>query len=221
MQREHSKYVTEEHHHEAGYDSYLTARIMILLSAKLEAAGTYVEDETTLSPRSSNATSPPTTPSKKNETPGTSLVSALMNSTKAMQIDDTTASKTPSPMAKSRYASRTMFDALESTSDNQEASTIAGANFALNPTARPFPIAATGDGAADSPGGSSGKKSSSSRKSKEMKSPKGKGKVAEKEPVLDAQMPPFNTDFWRLYANRLRVFGTVEGLLDLDPMRMA
>jgi len=33
-----------EYFHEAGYDSYLTARIMILLSAKLEAEGTYVEE---------------------------------------------------------------------------------------------------------------------------------------------------------------------------------
>ncbi|KAF1990949.1 ribonuclease CAF1, partial [Aulographum hederae CBS 113979] len=41
--KEHSRYLDEEAFHEAGYDSYLTARIMILLSAKLEAAGTYID----------------------------------------------------------------------------------------------------------------------------------------------------------------------------------
>lgn len=36
------KYLSGEYFHEAGYDSYLTARVMILLSVKLEAEGMYV-----------------------------------------------------------------------------------------------------------------------------------------------------------------------------------
>ena len=28
-------------------------------------------------------------------------------------------------------------------------------------------------------------------------------------------MPPLETDFWRVYANKLRLFGTVEGMLSL------
>jgi poly(A)-specific ribonuclease len=30
-------------------------------------------------------------------------------------------------------------------------------------------------------------------------------------------MPRFGTEFWRIYGNKLRVFGTSEGLFDLDP----
>ena len=32
-------------------------------------------------------------------------------------------------------------------------------------------------------------------------------------------MPPFSSDFWRVYGNKLRVFGTVEGVCDLNPER--
>ena len=39
---EHTKYVGGDFFHTAGYDAYLTARVMILLSAELEAAGVYL-----------------------------------------------------------------------------------------------------------------------------------------------------------------------------------
>ena len=34
-------------------------------------------------------------------------------------------------------------------------------------------------------------------------------------------IPPFNTNFWRVYGNRLRVFGTVEEMCDLTQKRIA
>lgn len=41
----HQRYKNDKPSHEAGYDSYMTARIVTRLSAKLEALGYYVESE--------------------------------------------------------------------------------------------------------------------------------------------------------------------------------
>jgi hypothetical protein len=102
-----------------------------------------------------------------------------------------------------------LFEALASSSppkkDDEDQSTrngVVGSRFALDPTARSFPISATGDDAADTT------------------ETKGKGRSKDKEPKLDSLMPPFTSDFWKVYANKLRVFGTVESMLDLDPMRI-
>ena len=173
VHKEHQKYVGEDMYHEAGYDSYLTARVMILLSAQLEAKGSYVADSV----------------------PGTPAVATP----KSMP------SQSPkSPVEASRFATKTMYEALMSDdATGTDDTTIVGSSFALNPNARPFPIAATeGTSQARSPG--------SEGKSKPNKHTQIK---------IDSVMPPFDSDFWRVYANKLRVFGTKEGLLDLDPQR--
>ena len=41
---EHDKYANDARAHEAGFDSFLTAKVLIRLSAKLEAAGHYVDE---------------------------------------------------------------------------------------------------------------------------------------------------------------------------------
>ncbi|KAJ9666986.1 hypothetical protein H2201_002819 [Coniosporium apollinis] len=53
-----TKYATAEATHEAGYDSCLTALVMILLSAKLEAAGTYTGDAKKPDPENAPAAAP-------------------------------------------------------------------------------------------------------------------------------------------------------------------
>lgn len=38
------------------------------------------------------------------------------------------------------------------------------------------------------------------------------------KPLLNlSMMPPFDNDFWKVYGNKLRVYGTQEGLCDLNP----
>jgi poly(A)-specific ribonuclease len=117
------------------------------------------------------------------------------------------------PKVTSRFATKTLFDALADVDGHEEQNgdtVIIGSSFALNPNARPFPIVSVAvDGASD------GAVLEASSPRKGAKKPK----VSELK--IDAIMPPFNTDFWRVYANKLRVFGTAEGLLDLDPARMA
>ena len=52
---EHPKYISAQPAHEAGFDSYLTAKVLIRLSAKLEAAGHYVDEYVTMPPSEDDA----------------------------------------------------------------------------------------------------------------------------------------------------------------------
>jgi poly(A)-specific ribonuclease len=106
----------EEAPHEAGYDSYLTARIIILLSAKLEASGTYLSED---------------------DGGGVSL-----------------------------------------TADGQGPIQTGLAALISDSSALSF-----------------------------------------KDQRQKTLMPPLESDFWKVYGNRLRVFGTDERVLDLDPTR--
>jgi poly(A)-specific ribonuclease len=193
---EHKKYVGEEMYHEAGYDSYLTARVAILLSAKLEAKGTYV-------------------PESGVNTPVTGTPNAKAHSTpkRGMNVNDNSAHLPPldPPPPTSRFGTRNLFEALLDHNTPTQDIDITGSSFSLNPNARPFPIAAKGDGAASTP--------THSRNTSKDET-KGRRKHGE-ELKIDDMMPPFSSDFWRVYANKLRVFGTVEGLLDLDPVKAA
>lgn len=210
MQEGYTKYVDEEMYHEAGYDSFLTARVMILLSSQLERKGQYLPDDRIpdSSPKfhrhkhkdsvavSMNATSPPaaSSPSKsfsKVQEP-TSYTSQPQNKQGPGSAKIT-----------SRFATKTLFEALASAVDDENnndeeveihGSAVVGSSFALDPSARPFPITDSGSHTAEQ---------------------------EETQAEQDAFMPPFTSDFWRVYANKLRVFGTVEGMLDLDPYRAA
>ena len=208
VHKDHGKYVGEEMYHEAGYDSYLTARVMILLSAQLEAKGRYVVTEST--------------PVKKR----TSEVPEIKTSPGSMDW----AQQRPPPLTQhleapamqtSRFATKTMYEALMDQNDapGSEDTTIIGSSFALNPNARPFPIASAADGALESSSSSIPTPLTPTKKSKRGAFQDNTAPVEGGELKIDSVMPPFASDFWRVYANKLRVFGTVEGLLDLDPGR--
>lgn len=58
--------------------------------------------------------------------------------------------------------------------------------------------------------------------SKTLRGGSGRAKPVVEEPPMpevesrrDGMMPAFHSDFWRVYGNKLRVFGTVEGVCDL------
>jgi poly(A)-specific ribonuclease len=196
----HGKYATDDMYHEAGYDSLLTAKVAILLSAKLEAQGTYVEDGRANNPapgtpvKAAQATPPPVC--KPGQQPARVVLPAQPRST-------------------SRFATKTLFDALADQSEHEDQDgppAIVGTSFALNPNARPFPIAAVPvDGTSES---------AASRGHSRVSSPSNLKNQKPAELKIDLVMPPWNADFWRVYSNKLRVFGTAEGLLDLDPSRM-
>ena len=195
------KYEDDEPLHEAGYDSLLTARVMILLSAKLEAQGMYVPERVAAAPMQQSPNRPPDNV-------------ILTDAAKKVQRD----TGMVTPMAPSRFATRTLYEALADMEDvtsvpsgalvKDDDSGITEAEFSnvragasglanpkvLDPTASPFRHSADME--------------------KEVRS-----KQVERAREIDKQMPPFDSGFWRVYANKLRIFGTVEGMLDLDPER--
>jgi len=227
----HNKYESTQAFHEAGYDSYLTARIMILLSAKLEAAGTYISSPTTLSEEGDYLTAPEEVAESPDsldggvllsidgKAPAQTIVAPPMSATSKSGSMRRKKRKADQVTPRTRFSSKTPFDALagltldddldaqtngvnlpspfqpttSSSSPTKPTALVSTPRFAFNPNASPFPSEVT-------VGGITRAKQSETKEA-------------------DPAMPPFESDFWRVYSNRLRVFGTEERLFDLDPRR--
>jgi len=126
LHSDYGKYAMDELPHEAGYDSYLTARVAIQLSTRLEALGTYVDDS---------------------ESADEQLERPLSHLTLTTD-QNTTQMKVFLPMRRCGRFSNV--------------------------------------------------------------------NILYQESDLAVNMPPAESDFWRVYGNKLRVFGTFENMLDLQ-----
>jgi poly(A)-specific ribonuclease len=209
--------------HEAGYDSYLTARVMILLSAKLEAAGSYIVNPSMFSEADDYHTAPESesSPSKpKAEVQGVGGAISITTNSEALKQTLLASpiskqkrkfkSKTPthSTSTRSRFASQTPFEALNALTIEDESDSHAHMNGA--PLPRPA-------GNETSPSSSVAPPRSQVFTPSFALNPSAHPFNRRKD--ADALMPPFESDFWRVYANKLRIFGTEERFLDLDPTR--
>ncbi|MCJ1283647.1 hypothetical protein MMC26_002978 [Xylographa opegraphella] len=224
LHEDHSKYSDLSIAHEAGYDSLMTARVFIRLSAKLEAAGHYVDSddeagwhtpaeeggflvdpangasprkaELLKQPSTSNhfihydpTTSPPV-PLRAEAVPPTPI-------TPRSPIPKPRKTKTTTSKIKTPFSHVGMFDALD------EASTSASDFTDLDQSDIP------GEPAAIS--------------AAEDFIDKWTTPLPSVPRVLDASeqpasrlIPPWDSDFWNVYGNKLRVNGTVEGVCDLS-----
>jgi len=270
----HDKYLTHEAFHEAGYDSYLTARVMILLSAKLEAAGTYVEESKLLEPTSDEevffSADEPDLPvesslnhavnGSRDKTEALVTVSGPQPDLIAPSVEhaDTTESskkkkkrskrtekkqpsrkdsktrpETDGPPTTTRFAQPTLFSRLRQMSlddgdddANDEAAAesliseprhrIAPNTNGPDPTAFASPPARLDPRAPPffAPGGSE----SWDEPQPQQPTESDRGQENSEE-VREGLMPAFSSDFWRVYGNKLRVFGTVEGVFPLTRVR--
>jgi poly(A)-specific ribonuclease len=214
---------------------------MILLSAQLEALGTYIPDVIRSSSPSAavlsdedvgfhtalESQSPSNSPRKGQSgvltingvVPLTLTTPPILrgNSNKKKYTHPKGKAKITPPARRSLFASKTTFEALaaleiedEDEVEDEEDQEALGTSIDFNSSAKPFSAPAqqvkkakvshvTAVGTQD-PG------TSATRAHKQNTGP-------------EALMPPFNSDFWRVYANRLRVFGTKERFLELDPLR--
>lgn len=211
---DHPKYSTQFVPHEAGYDALLTAKILIRLSAQLEAAGTYVHEKA--SPNSSDDENYETAPeeggpssdrarkrrkstaAKQTPSPEALKPSDAEVVAKGVSLGETETKPTKKarrrarkptivmeePMERSAFAHTTKFNLLEDLPSDEK------------PIAK-LPHVAQRGGAASAEPATEG------------------SSQPELKPKRDDMMPPFPSDFWRVYGNKLRVFGTVEGLCDL------
>ena len=151
---DHSKYTDYEAHHEAGYDSLLTAKVAIRLSAMLEAQ----KQDSGASSDDDNANGGV---SLQEHSESNGLVTAVTEAFKMSIINPVAAAVRPS----SQFAHTTAFDSLAE--DNGEDEQLPVLNW-------------------DGP-------------DQENKTP-------------FRLMPQWSGDLWREYGNRLRVFGTQEGI---------
>jgi len=167
---DHPKYSTLFVPHEAGYDSFLTAKVLIRLSAQLEIAGTYMNEQA--SPNSSDKDDYETAPED-----AAPPAQASSRGKKPKR-------KTKKPMERSAFSHATKFDVLGDLPSDEE-------TIFEQPSVAP--------------------RGRFGRAKPVVKGPP----QPEPLPKRNDMMPPFHSEFWRVYGNKLRVFGTVEGVCDL------
>lgn len=201
--------------HEAGFDSYLTAKVLIRLSAKLEAKLESARKAGHAESEDSFETAPEDTedggvslitltPKSKNENlrplngasgPDNGSISEAVTKTHARNFSDIKSkrgsnSKSVKALGNSNFAHATIFDLL-------------------------------GDIPADDSLSSPGRQVKTPTKKQGHSPHPSKSSNITYNPVLppaiialhdNTMMPPFQNDFWNIYSNRLRVNGTVEGI---------
>lgn len=194
---DHHKYLVGQSFHEAGFDSFLTAKICARLSAKLEAEGTYLDEDSVSSSDSEYATPP------EEEDGGVSIFASRLakfgissHSEKpppdqrrpSNKASKKTREKDVKPAQQSRYASANIFESLQAQPDEAQ------------------------DSLQDSDAEPRNSKSSSGRptESKRVKGLATNGRSGRAD-----LMPPWHSTFWKVYGNKLRVFGTAEGVCEL------
>ncbi|KAI4250428.1 MAG: hypothetical protein L6R40_000026 [Gallowayella cf. fulva] len=151
----HSKYASAKPSHEAGYDSYMTARVFLRLSTKLEASGKYLEEPP--SPVDDVFYTPPEMGVliDYNDIPG--QLQAIDESSSGSTSRPSSGSAVSRPM----FSHATKFDLLGDLSAEVDTITLEG-----------------------------------------RKQPPGR-------------LPAWESDFWKVYGNKLRVNGTIEEVSDV------
>ncbi|KAI9702583.1 MAG: hypothetical protein M1836_001063 [Candelina mexicana] len=211
----HTKYAFSAAAHEAGYDSLLTANVLIRLSSKLEASGTWVEgieepnqvtalealrllssdadDEDPSAPESSEQSqNPKTAPRKKKTKPKKKKKTKVVAKTRTL-TESSSSSGNPPPLTPAQRLAPP-----PGSPTNQRYSVAKGRIASVFAHPSVYDVLAEDNG-------------------EEPET------LAEPMPLpahdTVTLMPPFTSDFWRVYGNKLRVFGTVEGVCDLNPKR--
>ncbi|KAI9713645.1 MAG: hypothetical protein M1812_006617 [Candelaria pacifica] len=210
---DHPKYAFSAAAHEAGYDSLLTANVLIRLSTKLEASGTWVEgveqprvvsvlEALRLMASSSDADDENPSAPESSEQSRTQWTTARKKKTRSKK-------KGAKPAAKTRTLT---------------GSSSSSANFSFRPTPAQRLAPPPGSPTRQRHTVAKGRIASSFvHVSQYDVLPEDDGEKPQRMflPAHDTTtlMPPFTSDFWRVYGNKLRVFGTVEGVCDLNPKR--
>ncbi|KAI9809416.1 MAG: hypothetical protein M1827_006852 [Pycnora praestabilis] len=198
---EHSKYQYSGAAHEAGYDSFLTAKVLVRLAAKLEASGTLVREhelETQLSDEDVYHTAP-------EDSGGVSLSPPVSFK-----------NKTLAATKENRVPNRNTSSGSDSGSDG------------ISLVGRIDEVLTTSQGWKKQPktskkGGTKSLFSHATMFDSLLDLPIDDEDVDEPlivEPPPEKHnmtvMPAFDSDFWSIYGNKLRVFGTAERVCDLN-----
>lgn len=226
-----SKYNEYKPTHEAGYDSLVTAKVLIRLAAKLEAFGFYDEDEYLSSRECASALE-----NGKHDTRGVlaandhyagpsaaARITEPIHSTKgiAEAMNAAISSKRMrgvkrAPTTKSAFAHRTAFDLLADGADENDkrssSSAEAAEEFDGVSGGVKLPAAMNNLSLGHTGGPAIGKGEMENGEASEEE-------LGEQKRRIRALMPEWGCDFWNVYGNKLRVNGTREGvcfLVDTD-----
>ena len=200
---DHSKYLVNEAAHEAGYDSFLTATVTIRLSTLLNAAAL---SRTTDS-------SPPSDEDQYNDASEDGGVSLT-------DVDSTTDGN-PKIEKEQRSSESFAGTTLQDTTNHQVRRRVpASMPIKANQGLSSSDIAHSGRFDVLRDLETDQERSSQERDlelSKQSTSKKGQSaEVTSSEAAAMSLMPPFEGAFWKVYGNKLRVFGTQEDICDLN-----
>lgn len=201
--------------HEAGFDSYLTAKVLIRLSAKLEAKLESAQQASQAESEDSYDTAPEDT-----EDGGVSLIT-LTPKSKTENLRPHNGASEPDnggiSEARTKTHARNFSDIRSKRGSNSKSVKASGnSNFAH---ATIFDL--LGDIPADDSLSSPGRQVKTPTKKQGHSPHPSNSSSINYKPVLppamvalhqNTMMPPFQNDFWNIYSNRLRVNGTVEGI---------
>ena len=203
VHEDHNNYLSKAAAHEAGFDSYLTAEVLIRLSTKLEAAGMYVDGP--LSPPDPVVRSVPP-------------LDATLDSTLAIASDEDYFTPEQGVLIDRSH------DISKRASDSSSGGVPLVKNLTLYENTPPLMTPRTQK-----------KATNRVRLSKSEQKTDGFAHVGMYEALRDlpsnmdgsaeslegevgpphVMMPPFESHFWEVYGNKLRVNGTVEGVCHL------
>ena len=193
MPLEYHSYLHNKPAHEAGFDSYLTAKVLIRLSAKLEAAGYYIDEKVSPGSEGEGYVTAP-------ETGGVSLKTSKTvdeNAKPNFGRPDSTDSSSEG-VSLGLHAVTTKPQPAKSKSKAKKSKRKSN-EIAARDTA--FSHATRFDLLGDMPSSDDGLETSIARTL-----------VPKSSKARFTMMPPFDSDFWNVYGNKLRVNGTVEGV---------
>ncbi|KAL8906037.1 MAG: hypothetical protein Q9207_002267 [Kuettlingeria erythrocarpa] len=187
---EHPKYALAKPAHEAGFDSYLTAKVLIRLSGTLEKSGWYLDEKGKSIADNEDYYTPDEGHSPERRSSGESSggVSIYASSVPKNVAASGETSKSSSAQSKytpttdrSTFANPTVFDLLGDIPADDDLATLT-----LQPQQSDQPVS-----------------------KKQAK----RDKRAQAE--MGKRMPAWESSFWDVYGNKLRVNGTAEGVCDV------
>ncbi|KAL9603936.1 MAG: hypothetical protein Q9219_000874 [cf. Caloplaca sp. 3 TL-2023] len=182
---QHANYAIKSPSHEAGYDSYLTARVLIRLSTVLELSGIYLDERDDAVRDDENYFTPPEDRTPEEGSGGIPIdINTIPAHLSTSEESSSSSQYIPSHVpvsTRSAFSHATTFDLLGDIPSDEDSVT-----FTISP------------------------------QKKERQASK---KVEKRKKKMDAEsgrrMPAWESTFWELYGNKLRVNGTVEGVCDL------
>lgn len=200
--------------HEAGFDSYLTAKVLIRLSAKLEAKLKSAQ-------KASHAESEGSFETAAEDTDGGVSLITLTPKSKTENLRPQNGGSEPDKenisKAVTKTHARTFSDIKSKRGSNSKPVRASGNSTFAHATI--FDL--LGDIPADDSLSSPGKQVKTPTKKQTHSPHPSTSSSTTYNPLLppaivalhqNAMMPPFQSEFWNIYSNRLRVNGTVEGI---------